>query len=967
MAAGEIITEQPPESIVGLIEKMAYVVALRGPEFEKEMIIVNRGDTTFSFMSSSDPNHALYQQKLTEYQGGKPPDFQPNTPATREPKGKAQSYDLEPPPSKEPRYTEISRREKELCTIKLIAQFVARYGKLFHEDLKRVGVMSPMFDFIKPTNSNFGLYNALVTSYSRVLKPSLGSPFFLDRIFDHLQLEKLEEGSETAMIDLFDFVGGVDFFAHMDDAHYPAILPPPQPFSMITHLSDLQADDSAIHECVGHAETSLGPPTIRITPKEFGVIKLTALFVARYRMPFRRALMMRVAMNPLFEFMFFLPSSLKKRLLFTDYPSLTKRVLFTDPSFGFVEPTEIRFNIFNLLVDAYSRVLFPCKKLKKSDACTRAVVDFFLKLLHLERLEEGVAAAVIDLHAFVGGVDRFAHLDDEDYSASMPPPERLSVMMNRVTLSEPDMLLQLPLGSQLASVRKQYKCVGDIDSLRAPTLRSVTFRVPGKGITLKELGIIKLTAQFVVRYGYDFWCVLTDRVSTNSFFQFLNPFDKQFRFYCGLLLAYTGVLKPSKMLKKPDACTVALLEGFFHRLQLWKLEEGVETAMIDLHAFVCGVDCFAHMEDGDYFAIMDPPERPSIMINQLIQIHTSLGSRLTGYHAQNQGGTQDIRPDAPATHECDSDAQRDLEFHSAWEKRIVRSYHYPYVYGGGITLEELGIMKFTALFVARYGMHFCQELMKEVVMKPQFKFMEPTNQKFSLYNVVVDAYSRVVYPFDDACTETVLEDFFRRLQLEKLAVEEEAMIDLHAFVSGVDYFADLEDVDYYALMPPPELLSIIMNRMRGMRKWLPLEYRRMYPPIPYTHGQCADSWYRHCPCTHGFADPSTWLMQTAGPKEPETKRQKFDESALVPEDQFLAKNPGPSRIRVVVADSDNGAIEITVKSLSEKVASLKKKIAREIRIPANKQMLSGKARVLKDNRSLAHYNVGAGEILTVSR
>ncbi|KAG7564988.1 hypothetical protein ISN44_As10g017230, partial [Arabidopsis suecica] len=30
--------EQPPESIEW-IEKMAYVVAIRGPEFEKEMII----------------------------------------------------------------------------------------------------------------------------------------------------------------------------------------------------------------------------------------------------------------------------------------------------------------------------------------------------------------------------------------------------------------------------------------------------------------------------------------------------------------------------------------------------------------------------------------------------------------------------------------------------------------------------------------------------------------------------------------------------------------------------------------------------------------------------------------------------------------------------------------------------------------------------------------------------------------
>lgn len=58
--------------------------------------------------------------------------------------------------------------------------------------------------------------------------------------------------------------------------------------------------------------------------------------------------------------------------------------------------------------------------------------------------------------------------------------------------------------------------------------------------------------------------------------------------------------------------------------------------------------------------------------------------------------------------------------------------------------------------------------MKKVVMKPQFKFMEPTNSVFGFYNVVVDAYSRVVKPSDDACTETVLVDFFRCLRFEKL-------------------------------------------------------------------------------------------------------------------------------------------------------------------------------------------------------
>ncbi|KAJ0247991.1 splicing factor 3A subunit 1 [Hirschfeldia incana] len=103
------------------------------------------------------------------------------------------------------------------------------------------------------------------------------------------------------------------------------------------------------------------------------------------------------------------------------------------------------------------------------------------------------------------------------------------------------------------------------------------------------------------------------------------------------------------------------------------------------------------------------------------------------------------------------------------------------------------------------------------------------------------------------------------------------------------------------------------------------------------------------------------------PEEPEPKRQKFDESALVPEEQYLAQHPGSATIRVSVPNVDDGpVIEITVQSLSESVGSLKEKIAGETQIPANKQKLSGKAGFLKDNMSLAHYNVGAGEILTLS-
>ncbi|XP_057445628.1 probable splicing factor 3A subunit 1 [Lotus japonicus] len=106
-------------------------------------------------------------------------------------------------------------------------------------------------------------------------------------------------------------------------------------------------------------------------------------------------------------------------------------------------------------------------------------------------------------------------------------------------------------------------------------------------------------------------------------------------------------------------------------------------------------------------------------------------------------------------------------------------------------------------------------------------------------------------------------------------------------------------------------------------------------------------------------------------EEPEPKRQKLDDSSLIPEDQFLAQHPGPVRISIYVPNVDEGnlkgqVLEITVQSLSETVASLKEKIAGDIQLPANKQKLSGKPGFLKDNLSLAHYNVSGGETLTLS-
>ncbi|XBI22603.1 hypothetical protein VPH35_063605 [Triticum aestivum] len=107
------------------------------------------------------------------------------------------------------------------------------------------------------------------------------------------------------------------------------------------------------------------------------------------------------------------------------------------------------------------------------------------------------------------------------------------------------------------------------------------------------------------------------------------------------------------------------------------------------------------------------------------------------------------------------------------------------------------------------------------------------------------------------------------------------------------------------------------------------------------------------------------------PEEPEPKRQRTDDASLIPAEQFLAQHPGPARISVSVPNLDEGnlrgqVLEISVQSLSDTVGSLKEQIAGELQLPANKQKLSVRTSFLKDNLSLAYYNVGPGVAINLA-
>lgn len=175
--------------------------------------------------------------------------------------------------------------------------------------------------------------------------------------------------------------------------------------------------------------------------------------------------------------------------------------------------------------------------------------------------------------------------------------------------------------------------------------------------------------------------------------------------------------------------------------------------------------------------------------------------------------------------------------------------------------------------------------------------------------------------------------------------------------------------------PPPMPPSISVNPPGipvpppPVSQFTPMSAPRPYVPLPVP--QPGMHMVPPPPLPQGMPPPPPEEAPPPLPEEPEPKRQRLDDSILVPEDQFLAQHPGPVRVTVSVPNVDEGnlkgqILEITVQSLSETVGSLKEKIAGEIQLPSNKQKLSGKAGFLKDNLSLAYYNVAGGETLALS-
>ncbi|KAK1934455.1 Splicing factor 3A subunit 1 [Phytophthora citrophthora] len=221
----------PPPDIRAVVDKTAQFVANNGRAFESR-IVGERMSAKFSFLRESDPYHAYYEHKVSEFvakkdespsaavpeqQGQEQTENQQQQPSDQQEKTqevvkaaeatgdvvvekkavqdvtaqvakKIKEKELDPPPEEKfiIKHPTLSALDQEIMY--LTAQYTALSGSSFLSGLATREQRNPQFDFLKPTHPLFAYFTALVESYTLVLAKQ------------DAQMKRIEEGMDRMKV-----------------------------------------------------------------------------------------------------------------------------------------------------------------------------------------------------------------------------------------------------------------------------------------------------------------------------------------------------------------------------------------------------------------------------------------------------------------------------------------------------------------------------------------------------------------------------------------------------------------------------------------------------------------------------------------------------------------------------------------------------------------------------------------------
>lgn len=563
-----------------------------------------------------------------------------------------------------------------------------------------------------------------------------------------------------------------------------------------------------------------------------------------------------------------------------------------------------------------------------------------------------------------------------------PPPSSLAAPDGGPTLGKEQQQAQQPV-------------LPPSKPLEPPEEEHYNAHVP-EGLTLLDLDVIKLTAQFVARNGKSFLTGLTSREHSNPQFNFLKPNHSLFSFFTRLCDAYSRVLMPPKdlisKLQSDASSWTAPLQRTLNRLEFERIQDKEAQDAADAQEAERMAMLSIDWQDFVVVATLDFDDKstaglpPPVTLTELRRLSRALALKQGVTDGEGKGdegkggegngtstaGQMDEEERALAAHAkppVDESEDEDVDMEVSDEEeapiRVVKDYQRPsHRATPSYDPTKYVVSPITGELVLITEM---EEHMRISLLDPKWKQQKDT---------MLAKIKETTKASDDEIGRNL--SLLARTRPDVFGTSDKIAAALSS---------ELEKQAVKplpppppAFVPPPPTVNLAKPVVAPPPALVPASVpvpapppvpRPPPPPPPPTAASAAPT-----SAEEGVTASTTAALESED-AEQAPKRQRVskpDKLVLMPEADFLSTHPGPEKVKVQCPDVEanenlNGQmLEIEVQSLQETVLNLKEHLVSLLGgMAINKQRLSREGvGILVDALSLAHYNVDSEVILQLS-
>eukprot|EP01102_Stenamoeba_stenopodia_P010546 TRINITY_DN3192_c0_g1_i1.p1 TRINITY_DN3192_c0_g1~~TRINITY_DN3192_c0_g1_i1.p1 ORF type:complete len:637 (+),score=182.12 TRINITY_DN3192_c0_g1_i1:129-2039(+) len=603
----------------------------------------------------------------------------------------------------------------------------------------------------------------------------------------------------------------------------------------------------------------------------------------------------------------------------------------------------------------------------------RSIVDKTAEFV--ARLGEEFATRIYNTEITQRNNPKFSFLKAEDV---FHPYFKQKILELKITPSEAPVVEMTPAGETTTTVVEQKQkrtldyYVKKAQRVEAKEPPRPSFILDLPPIPALDLDIMKLTAQFITRNGKAFHAGLITREAKNPQFDFLHPHSPLNGFFNLLVEAYTKCMLPQKGIienLEADQDRDKIMQRIYSYTEWERIElrnkksheellaEEKSRALIDWHDFVVVETIDFETEEAP--VAMEPVKEEAMETDVEMEVEEEIAPEPTeikvrktytrAYDAINSKAVKfqvcPICKEEIPVNEMAEHMRIELldPKYQAEKKAMMEKIGSSSLAGGDEITRHLN--KFAARRTDIFG--------KEEVEIGRALVEDETPQKSD--KTIWDGHTASIARTSGAAAGMSIEEQIAAIH-QKVAkpAEEKGPVVGPTFPSTLPIATPAAPAAAIPKLPTPPVPP--MPQMAGMRP--PLF------PTPPLNPALIPGAPRIPLVAPGIPIPPVGIHPHPTPEEePQTKKQKL-EGELIPEQQFLAENPGPINVKIQLPVVEKGNWNLNGQTLEftlnpgDTVARLKELVKEKLQMPQNKQNLKVPGQqFMKDANTLAFYNL----------